>query len=128
PTPTPTVTPTVTPTPTPTVTPTTTPTTGAGCTATYKLVNQWDGGFQAEVAVQAGSAAIGGWKVQWTFPNGQSITQLWNGTLSSSGSAITVTNLSWNGNLAANATTSFGFLANGSGGNSAPSSITCAAS
>jgi cellulase/cellobiase CelA1 len=44
---------------------------------------------------------------------GQSITQLWNGALTTSGSNVTVKNLSYNGSLAANATTTYGFTANG---------------
>jgi endoglucanase len=105
------------------------PTVGAGCAATYKVVSQWQGGFQGEVTVKnAGTASIAGWKVQWTFPNGQSISQLWNGTLSTSGSGVTVTNLSWNGNLAANATSTFGFTGSWNGANGTPSPLTCTAS
>ena len=46
--------------------------------------------------------------------NGQSIGQLWNGTLTMSGSTATVRNLSWNASLGAGASTTFGFTANGS--------------
>jgi cellulase/cellobiase CelA1 len=72
--------------------------------------------------VTAGSAAINGWTVRWTLASGQSIAQLWNGTLSVSGSAVTVKNLSYNGTLASRASTQFGFT--GSGGNSTPA-LTC---
>jgi cellulase/cellobiase CelA1 len=77
------------------------------------------------VTVKAGTAAIRGWTVRWTLASGQSITQLWNGALTVSGSSVTVANLSYNGALGANATTSFGFTANG-----APNSptLTCTAS
>lgn len=83
-------------------------------TATYRTVNSWQGGFQGEVAVAAGGTAISGWSVSWALAAGQSISQLWNGTFTTSGSAVTVKNASWNGTLAANATTTFGFLATGS--------------
>jgi endoglucanase len=108
-----------------------TPTTGpAGCSATYKVTSQWQGGFQAEVTVKnTGSSAIGGWKVGWTFPNGQTISQLWNGTLATGGGgAVSVTNLGWNGAVAANATTTFGFLASSSGQNGTPATLSCTAS
>ncbi|MFC7483162.1 cellulose binding domain-containing protein [Luedemannella flava] len=88
------------------------------------MANQWTGGFQGEVTVTAGSAAITGWTVTWTYANGQTITQLWNGTLTTSGSAVTVKNLSWNGSLAAGTSTTFGFLANWNGTNSVPT-LTC---
>jgi endoglucanase len=89
------------------------PVTGA-CSATMAITNSWSGGFQATVTVKAGSAAIGGWTVGWTLSSGQVITQLWNGAQTVSGSTVTVKNLSWNGSLAAGATTTFGFNANGS--------------
>jgi len=70
------------------------------------------------VTVTAGASAITGWTVMWTLASGQSITQLWNGALTISGSAVTVKNMSYNGSLAAGATTTFGF--NGSGAATAP--------
>ncbi|MGW0483633.1 glycoside hydrolase family 6 protein [Nonomuraea sp. NPDC003214] len=124
----PTVSPTVTVTPTVTVSPTVTPTGTPGCTATYKLVNKWQGGFQAEVTVRnTGTAPISGWRVGWTFAGGQSISQLWNGSVSGSGGSVTVSNLGWNGSVGPDATTTFGFLANGDG-TSTPSPISCTTS
>jgi pimeloyl-ACP methyl ester carboxylesterase len=87
---------------------------GGAVSATYRTVNRWPGGFQAEVTVTAGSAPINGWTVRWTLSGGQTISQLWNGTLSTSGSAVTVRNTSYNGALAANTSTTFGLIATGS--------------
>jgi hypothetical protein len=99
----------------PTTPPTTTPPPPAGaCTATYATVGSWPGGFQGEVTVRAGTSGINGWTTRWTLAGGQTISQLWNGTLTVSGSSVNVKNLSWNGSLGANASTTFGFLANGS--------------
>jgi hypothetical protein len=97
------------------------PPTGA-CTATYRTINSWPGGFQGEVAVAAGSSAINGWTVRWTLASGQAITQLWNGTLTTSGSSVTVKNATWNGAVNAGASTTFGFTANGTA--SSPT-VTC---
>jgi lysophospholipase L1-like esterase len=94
--------------------PPTTPPGNGSCTGTWRLVNSWPGGFQGEVTVRAGSAPITSWAVRWTLAGGQSITQLWNGALTVSGSSVTVRNLSYNGSLPANGTTVFGFLSNGS--------------
>ncbi|GAA1777047.1 hypothetical protein GCM10009681_55400 [Luedemannella helvata] len=99
------------------------PVTGS-CSATYKLINSWPGGFQGEVTVKAGSSAITSWRATWTLPSGQTITQLWSGQLSTSGSNVTVTNMSWNGSLAANATTTFGFLGAGGDATAVPT-VTC---
>jgi cellulase/cellobiase CelA1 len=89
------------------------------------VVNQWPGGFQVTVTVQNGSSARSSWTVSWTFPNGQTITQLWNGTSSQSGSTVTVHNAGYNGTLGANATTTFGFLGSWNGSNGTPSTISC---
>ncbi|MFY1691425.1 cellulase family glycosylhydrolase [Plantactinospora sp. WMMB782] len=108
--------------------PTSTPPAGTrGCTASYAVTGQWQGGFQAEVRVTAGSTAISGWTVSWTFGNGQQVNQSWNVTLSSSGSSVTARNVSYNGSLGAGASTAFGFLGTWNGTNSAPS-LSCTAS
>jgi len=121
---TPTTSPTTTP---PTTTPTTAPPSGSGCTAAYSVTGSWPNGFQGEVKVTAGSAAINGWTVTWTYANGQTVTQAWNATVTSSGSAVTAKNVSYNGKVAAGASTSFGFLGSWSGTNSVPA-LTCTAS
>jgi hypothetical protein len=87
-----------------------------------RTVNSWSGGYQGEVTVRAGTAAVNGWTVRWTLPGGSTISQLWSGTLSVSGSAVTVRNASYNGSLAANASTTFGLL--GTGTPSTPA-LTC---
>jgi cellulase/cellobiase CelA1 len=99
---------------------------GQGCTATYKTVNSWPGGFQSEVTVtNSGSSAISGWKVSWTEPSGSAITQMWNAVNTGTSGAVTATNASYNGALGGGASTTFGFTGNGS----APSpTLSCTAS
>ncbi|SCG72624.1 Cellulose binding domain-containing protein [Micromonospora humi] len=109
----PTTTPPTTPPPT-TAPPTTPPPTGGACAATYRTTSTWSGGFQGEVTVTAGASAINGWTVGWNLAGGQSISQIWGGTLSTSGSTATVRNVSYNGSVPAAGSTTFGFLANGS--------------
>jgi len=77
------------------------------------VTNSWQGGFQGEVTVRAGNSAINGWTVDWTWPGSQTITQTWGGVRSGSGANVTVRNETWNGSLGANASTTFGFLSNG---------------
>ncbi|GAA5056053.1 lysophospholipase L1-like esterase [Thermocatellispora tengchongensis] len=111
------VTPTATPTITPTVTPTSTPTVSGGCAAAYRVTGSWQGGFQGEVTVRnTGTAPIGAWTVRWTFAGGERVTQSWSTALSQSGTAVTARNASWNGSLAAGASTTFGFLGSGTPG------------
>jgi lysophospholipase L1-like esterase len=104
--------------------PTTTPSPGV-CTATYQVVNQWSGGFQAGVTVHAGTAPLTGWTVRWAFANGQAITQLWNGTPTTSGAAVSVANVGFNGSVPAGSTTTFGFIANWNTANPVPAPISC---
>jgi Glycosyl hydrolase family 12/Cellulose binding domain len=117
----------------PTATPvrTTAPTGTAGsgtasCAATLAIASSWATGFTANVTVKAGSSAIKTWKVTWTWPGNQAITNSWSATVTSSGTAVTASNLSYNGALAAAASTSFGFQASFSGTNTAPT-LTCSA-
>ncbi|MGH6657647.1 MAG: cellulose binding domain-containing protein, partial [Actinocrinis sp.] len=100
---------------------------GARCTAAYSITNQWQGGFQAAVAVSAGGSAVNGWTVAFTFANGQAVTQNWSSALTQSGAAVTATNLSWNGSLAPGASTVFGFLGSLTGSANAVPAVTCSA-
>jgi mannan endo-1,4-beta-mannosidase len=111
---------------TPPTTAPTTPPAGKACTAAYSTTGQWQGGFQGEVKVTAGSAAITGWTTTLTFANGQTVTQAWNATVTSSGSTVTARNVSYNGALAAGASTTFGFLGSWTGTNTAPA-VACTA-
>ncbi|MEE6261012.1 CotH kinase family protein [Plantactinospora sonchi] len=106
---------------------TTPPASGRSCTAAYSITSQWTGGFQADVRVTAGTAAINGWRVNWTFGNGQTVSQSWNATVTASGSAVTATNAAHNGALGAAASTTFGFIGSWTGTNSLPT-LTCTAS
>lgn len=103
------------------------PTTGSAtgaCSAAYKVVGSWPGGFQGEVTVTAGAAAISKWTTKWTYANGQTITQSWSATLTSSGSSVTASNAAWNGSVAAGASMTFGFIGTWNGTNSVPA-VTC---
>ncbi|MFJ8582843.1 cellulase family glycosylhydrolase [Micromonospora sp. NPDC093277] len=112
----------------PTTAPPTSPPPGnGGCTARYTITNSWQGGFQAEVSVTAGSSAINGWTVRWTYANGQTVSQFWSVTITNSGSAYTARNVDYNGRLGAGASTSFGFLGSAGSTNTAPA-VTCTAS
>jgi Protein kinase domain/Cellulose binding domain len=122
--------PSATPSEAPSATPSEAPSMAAGsvstCTAAYAVTNSWPGGYQAQVTVtNAGGVALSGWTVSWQLPDGQTITSLWNGALSQEGPAVTVGNTSYNATMAANASTSFGFLGGGTGGT--PLSVRCQA-
>ncbi|HEY0753239.1 MAG TPA: cellulase family glycosylhydrolase [Ktedonobacteraceae bacterium] len=127
---TPTATPTrgTTPTATPTqgTTPTPTQTSGSSCKVHYAINSQWSTGFGATLTItNTGTTTINGWSLQFSFANGQTITQLWNGAYTQAGSAVTVTNLSYNATIAPGATLTStpGFNGTWSGSNTAPTSF-----
>ncbi|MFI9584300.1 endo-1,4-beta-xylanase [Streptomyces sp. NPDC052236] len=95
------------------------------CTATYRISSQWQNGFTAQIDVKNNRATpISGWTLKWTLPGGQGIANLWNGVLSTSGTAVTVTNAGYNGTVGGGATTSLGLQ--GTGPATVPS-VTCTA-
>ncbi|WP_230396443.1 cellulose-binding domain-containing protein [Streptomyces blattellae] len=106
--------------------PTTDPPAGP-CSGTYRVVNQWSGGFQGEVTVRAGDSALNGWTVRWELAGGQTLTQIWGGVSTVSGSTVTVRNASYNGAIPAGGTTTFGFLATSTGTITVPD-LACASS
>lgn len=100
------------------------------CTASFRTVNSWQGGFQGEVTVtNAPAASASGWTATVVPPDGVRLTQVWDGTLSSTPDGrATVSNASWNGTLAPGASVKFGFLADTSDSSGEPSAtVTCAA-
>ncbi|NES15048.1 MULTISPECIES: lytic polysaccharide monooxygenase [Micromonospora] len=112
-------------TPAPTTPAPTTPPPGGDCMAVYKVVSAWGGGFQGEVEIMNHSSrTYAGWTATWTWPSGQTLTQVWNGTASTSGTTVSVSNVSYNGSIPPEGTTTFGFLANTSGTNALPT-VTC---
>jgi expansin (peptidoglycan-binding protein) len=108
--------------------PPTSPVPGRACTATFRTVSSWQGGFQGEVTVtNSGSSATTGWSVAMTLPGGQTVAQMWNATMTTSGSVVTAKNVSYNGALPAAGSTTYGFLVN-SPGTASPPGLSCSAS
>jgi len=99
---------------------------GTTCSASYRVISQWGGAFQGEVAVKNATAtASSAWTATFTFANGQQVTQSWNTTLTQSGATVTARNAGYNGSLAPGASTSFGFLASWSNSTNALPAVSC---
>ncbi|WP_229069132.1 cellulose binding domain-containing protein [Actinoplanes sp. DH11] len=92
----------------------------AGCRVDYAVTNQWQGGFGAAVSVTNLGDPITGWTLTFSFAAGQSVTQLWNGSVTQSGSTVSVRDASWNAAVPTNGSVSFGFNATATGANPAP--------
>ncbi|GKQ35225.1 glucanase [Streptomyces sp. A012304] len=94
------------------------------CTVDYKVQNQWDTGFTANVTVTNNSAAKSSWSVKWAYAGNQRVTSAWNAKVSQSGTAVTAANENYNGTLATGASVSFGFQGSYSGTNAVPATFT----
>ncbi|MEU5071295.1 cellulose binding domain-containing protein [Streptomyces asoensis] len=100
------------------------PTPSGACAVTYTITNQWSGGFQADVKLtNTGTSAWSGWSLGWSFPGGQTVSQLWNADYTQSGAAVTAKNVGWNGNVAAGSSVAFGFTGTWTGTNGKPTAF-----
>ncbi|MEV6261847.1 cellulose binding domain-containing protein [Streptomyces sp. NPDC051784] len=81
----------------------------AACQVRY-ATNVWQDGFTADVSVKnAGTSALDGWKLGFTLPSGQRITNAWGTTLSGSSGAVTAGPVAHNARITAGGTQTFGF-------------------
>lgn len=83
----------------------------SGCRVSYRIVNQWPGGFQADITItNVGPTAVNGWTLQWTFHNGESVSSVWSATLvAADGASVTVRDAGWNATIAPGGSVSLGF-------------------
>ena len=96
----------------------------SACRVTY-TPSTWSNGFTANVTVaNTGSSTINGWALGFSLPAGQAITNSWNTTLTTSGSAVTARNVGYNSSLAPGASASFGFQGTLNGTYSSPTAFT----
>ncbi|MEU6037174.1 cellulose binding domain-containing protein [Actinomadura sp. NPDC047616] len=108
----------------PTDPPTDPPTGDRACTANLRVDNSWGSGFTATVTVaNSGAQPLNGWTVEWSFPGGQRVQNAWNATVTQSGQSVRAVNAAYNGAVAANGATSFGFQ--GTGSNPGTASLRC---
>ncbi|WP_433175650.1 extracellular catalytic domain type 1 short-chain-length polyhydroxyalkanoate depolymerase [Actinoallomurus sp. CA-150999] len=98
---------------------------GTGACRVSATVNAWNTGLTESITItNTGTSAINGWSLAFALPSGQTFTSGWNATFTSSGGQVTATNTSYNGSLAAGASTSIGFQASHTGNTATPSAFT----
>ncbi len=78
----------------------------------YSLVNQWSGGYQAEILItNIGEQDICNWGIE--FELSQEISSIWNAlVIEHSDSHYIIQNSSWNQDISVNESVSFGFVVN----------------
>lgn len=95
-----------------------------GCRAEVRVVTSWGAGYLANVKVTAGPEPITGWSVGLPLAP-STVGASWSARVTASDGGYTAANETWNGALAAGASTEFGFL--GTGAPPQTVAATCAA-
>ncbi|ATO13333.1 arabinofuranosidase [Micromonospora sp. WMMA2032] len=95
----------------------------AGCSVAYTVPSQWQGGFGANVTITNLGDPVSSWTLTWSYGAGQTVTQAWNATVTQNGAAVTARNVSYNGSIPTNGTTSFGFNGAWTSSNPTPTSF-----
>ncbi|MFC9583577.1 cellulose binding domain-containing protein [Streptomyces yangpuensis] len=84
--------------------------------AVYTKSSSWSGGYTGQYVITNSSGqARSGWTLEFDLPAGTKIDSLWNGTHTVADRHVTVKPAGWNGELAAGASVTVGFVASGSG-------------
>ena len=88
----------------------------APATATFTKTASWETGYEARYTINNGTTStITSWRVEFDLPSGTSIGTYWDALMTRSGNHYVFTNRDYNGTIAPGASTSFGFVAAGSG-------------
>ena len=97
----------------------------AGACRVTVTTSAWNNGLTATLSItNTGSTAISGWTLGFTLPAGQAITSGWSATYAPTSGQVSARNVSYNGNLAAGASTGIGYQATHTGDNRAPTGFT----
>lgn len=94
-----------------------------GCSMTY-TVNEWAGGFTAQIKITNLAAPITGWKATWSYQGDQHITSGWNASVTQTGNAVTAADVGYNASVPTNGSVDFGVQGTWSSADPSPSVIT----
>ena len=96
-----------------------------GCHVSYLDQSDWGAGFTGNLTItNTSSTAWTSWTVSWTYSGNQQVYTSWNGNYTQSGQQVSISNASWDGNVAAGGMTPvLGWNANYSGSNANPTSF-----
>ncbi|MFJ4648139.1 cellulase family glycosylhydrolase [Streptomyces bobili] len=98
---------------------------GAACSVGYRVVGQWPGGFQGEIALRnTGTAPVSGWTLAFAFADGQTVSNMWGGTPTQTGGTVSVAAASYTSAVPVGGTVTVGFIATKGAINTAPTAFT----
>ncbi|WP_245899026.1 glycoside hydrolase family 6 protein [Nonomuraea indica] len=93
------------------------------CSVTYTKAWEGGGGFGANVTITNTGDPLTSWRLTYTWPGTQQVTNGWSADWSQSGKDVTATSLSYNGNQATGASWTIGFNGTYTGTNTNPTSF-----
>ncbi|MEU3644635.1 lytic polysaccharide monooxygenase [Lentzea sp. NPDC034063] len=95
------------------------------CSVAYTRPSTWNGGFTANVTVSnSGTSAISAWQLVWAFPSGQQLSQAWSSTVTVASGQATAKGVSYNADIPAGGSVTFGFNATTTSTPADPTSFT----
>jgi len=98
---------------------------GTSCSVGYRIVGEWPGGLQGEIALRnTGTAALNGWTLAFTFAGGQTVSNMWGGTPTQTGAAVSVVPAAYPSTVPAGGSVTVGFIAAKGATNPAPTAFT----
>jgi hypothetical protein len=95
----------------------------SACDVRYQVRDDWGAGATVDVTVTNNGPAVDHWVLTWAFPGNQRITNGWNGSYTQSGTAVSVSSVSYNGTIPAAGSTATGFGMTYSGANNPPAAF-----
>ncbi|MCX5366316.1 cellulase family glycosylhydrolase [Streptomyces sp. NBC_00124] len=99
------------------------------CSVGYRVVGEWQGGFQGEITIRnTGTAAVNGWTLGFSFANGQTVSNMWGGTPTQTGAAVSVSSASYTSTIPAAGSVTVGFIGTKGATNTAPTAFTLSGS
>ncbi|HYH02256.1 MAG TPA: cellulose-binding domain-containing protein, partial [Bacillota bacterium] len=100
------------------------PTPMGGFAVSYTM-NDWGSGATVTVTIKNNSTSVvDNWKLEFSFPGNQKITNLWCGKYSQSGAVVSISGEAWNSSIPAGGSVNFGFNLLYSGTNAKPTAFT----
>jgi hypothetical protein len=93
------------------------------CQVVYSVQSDWGSGFTANVTINNVGDPLSNWSVGFAFPGNQHISSGWSANWTQSAANVTATNMSWNGSIPTNGSTTIGFQATYSGTNAPPTAF-----
>ncbi|MDX2546152.1 cellulase family glycosylhydrolase [Streptomyces sp. WI04-05B] len=98
---------------------------GVSCSVAYRVVGEWQGGFQGDITLRnTGTTALTNWTLGFSFAGGQTINNMWGGTPTQTGANVSVVPASYTATIPAAGSVSVGFIGAKGATNPAPTSFT----